>query len=69
MQYKRRDSSASNNQQEEDQDLEGTQLTIVNCTLGSSTSSLNNNSGCPDGETSSSPKATCVSVPALGPNG
>ncbi|XP_012233250.2 protogenin-like [Linepithema humile] len=68
-QYKRRGSSASNNLQEEEQDLEGTQLTIVNCTLGSSTSSLNNNSGCPDGETSSSPKATCVSVPALGPNG
>ncbi|XP_011633791.1 protogenin-like [Pogonomyrmex barbatus] len=71
-QYKRRGSSASNNQQEEEeeeQDLEGTQLTMVNCTLGSSASSLNNNSGCPDGETSSSPKATCASVPALGPNG
>ncbi|KAM0737223.1 Protogenin [Formica fusca] len=70
-QYKRRGSSASNNQQEEEeeQDLEGTQLTMVNCTLGSSTSSLNNNSGCPDGETSSSSKAPCASVPALGPNG
>ncbi|XP_025993555.2 protogenin isoform X2 [Solenopsis invicta] len=70
-QYKRRSSSASNNQQEEEeeQDLEGTQLTMVNCTLGSSASSLNNNSGCPDDETSSSPKATCASVPALGPNG
>ncbi|XP_071629557.1 protogenin [Temnothorax longispinosus] len=70
-QYKRRGSSTSNNQQEEEeeQDLEGTQLTMVNCTLGSSASSLNNNSGCPDGETSSSPKSTCASVPALGPNG
>ncbi|KAG5334508.1 PRTG protein, partial [Acromyrmex charruanus] len=70
-QYKRRGSSASNDQreEEEEQDLEGTQLTMVNCTLGSSASSLNNNSGCPDDEISSSPKATCVSVPALGPNG
>ncbi|XP_036143193.1 protogenin isoform X2 [Monomorium pharaonis] len=76
-QYKRRSSSASNNQQEEEeeegeeeeQDLEGTQLTMVNCTLGSSASSLNNNSGCADGETSSLPKTVCASVPALGPNG
>ncbi|RLU22847.1 hypothetical protein DMN91_005125 [Ooceraea biroi] len=74
-QYKRRGSSASRNQrvdeeeEEEEQDLEGTQLTMVNCTLGSSASSLNNNSGCPDGETSSSPKAAHVSAPALGPNG
>ncbi|CAL1676693.1 unnamed protein product [Lasius platythorax] len=74
-QYKRRGSSVSNNQQEEEeeeeeeQDLEGTQLTMVNCTLGSSASSLNNNSGCPDGETSSSPRAQCASIPTLGPNG
>ncbi|EFN87203.1 Protogenin [Harpegnathos saltator] len=70
-QYKRRGSSASDNQREdeEEQDLEGTQLTMVNCTLGSSASSLNNNSGCPD-EDIASPKATCeTSVPVLGPNG
>ncbi|XP_032682628.1 protogenin-like isoform X1 [Odontomachus brunneus] len=71
-QYKRRGSSTSDQQDEEEDreepDLEGTQLTMVNCTLGSSASSLNNNSGCPDGEIAS-PKAACLSVPALGPNG
>lgn len=41
---------------------------MVNCTLGSSSSSLNNNSGCTDGDTSL-PKSMCISVPALGPNG
>lgn len=73
LQYKRRGSSTSDQQEDEDedreeQDLEGTQLTMVNCTLGSSASSLNNNSGCPDEEIAS-PKAACLSVPALGPNG
>lgn len=74
LQYKRRGSSASDQREDEneedveEQDLESTQLTMVNCTLGSSASSLNNNSGCPDGEIAS-PKAACVSVPALGPNG
>ena len=55
---------------EPEADLEGTQLTMVNCTLGSSSrsSSLNNNSGCQDGDASLS-KSTCISVPALEPNG
>lgn len=61
-------SSAQVQEQEPEQDLDGTQLTMVNCTLGSSSSSLNNNSGCPDGDTSL-PRSTCISVPALGPNG
>ncbi|XP_033200590.2 protogenin isoform X2 [Bombus vancouverensis nearcticus] len=70
-QYKTMDSvvlSTQKQEQEPEQDLDGTQLTVVNCTLGSSNSSLNNNSGCPDGDTSL-PKPICISVPALGPNG
>ncbi|XP_017797169.1 PREDICTED: protogenin-like [Habropoda laboriosa] len=70
-QYKTKDSvvlSTQKQEQEPEQDLDGTQLTMVNCTLGSSSSSLNNNSGCPDGDTSL-PKSMCISVPALGPNG
>ncbi|XP_015430760.1 PREDICTED: protogenin-like [Dufourea novaeangliae] len=70
-QYKTQDSVVfvkEKQEQEPEPDLEGTQLTMVNCTLGSSSSSLNNNSGCPDGDTSLS-KAMCISVPALGPNG
>lgn len=60
--------STQKQEQEPEQDLDGTQLTVVNCTLGSSNSSLNNNSGCPDGDTSL-PKPICISLPALGPNG
>ncbi|XP_076629376.1 protogenin B isoform X1 [Colletes latitarsis] len=70
-QYKSKDSVVLNKEKQEqelDLDLEGTQLTMVNCTLGSSSSSLNNNSGYPDGDTSLS-KSMCISVPALGPNG
>ncbi|XP_029047442.1 protogenin-like [Osmia bicornis bicornis] len=70
-QYKTKDSVVLNKQkqeQEPEQDLEVIQLTMVNCTLGSSSSSLNNNSGCTDGDTSL-PKSMCISVPALGPNG
>ncbi|CAL7934192.1 unnamed protein product [Xylocopa violacea] len=70
-QYKTMDSVISSTQkqeQEPEQDLDGTQLTVVNCTLGSSSSSLNNNSGCPEGDTSL-PKSMCISVPTLGPNG
>lgn len=53
-----------------EEDLEGTQLTAVNCSLGSSSSSsLNNNSGCPDGGDVSLSKSVCISVPALEPNG
>ncbi|KAG6802324.1 protogenin-like isoform X1 [Apis mellifera caucasica] len=68
-QYKIMDNVVLNEQkQDQEQDLDGTQLTIVNCTLKSSNSSLNNNSGCPDGDTSLS-KSMCISVPTLGPNG
>ncbi|XP_033336778.2 protogenin B isoform X1 [Megalopta genalis] len=70
-QYKTKDSAVfvkQTSEHELEPDLEGTQLTMVNCTLGSSSSSLNNNSGCPDGDTSLS-KSMCISVPALGPNG
>ncbi|XP_017758579.1 PREDICTED: protogenin-like [Eufriesea mexicana] len=70
-QYKAVDSVDLSTQKQEqgpEQDLDGTQLTVVNCTLGSSSSSLNNNFGCPDGDTSL-PKSMCISVPALGPNG
>ncbi|XP_012138183.2 protogenin isoform X1 [Megachile rotundata] len=70
-QYKTKDTVVSSKQkqeQESEQDLEVMQLTMVNCTLGSSSSSLNNNSGCADGDTSL-PKSMCISVPALGPNG
>ncbi|KAG7213439.1 hypothetical protein KM043_002717 [Ampulex compressa] len=67
-QYKRRSSIISCKQQEQEHDLDGTQLTMVNYTLGGSSSSLNNNSGCPEGDMSL-PKSICVSVPALGPNG
>lgn len=62
------DLSTQKQEQGPEQDLDGTQLTVVNCTLGSSSSSLNNNFGCPDGDTSL-PKSMCISVPALGPNG
>lgn len=58
----------SEQKQDQEQDLDRTQLTMVNCTLKSSNSSLNNNSGCPDGDTSLS-KSMCISVPTLGPNG
>ncbi|XP_076296458.1 protogenin B-like isoform X3 [Lasioglossum baleicum] len=67
-QYKTKDFVKQTSEHELEPDLEGTQLTIVNCTLGSSSSSLNNNSGCPDGDSSLS-KSMCISVPALGPNG
>ncbi|XP_024942051.1 protogenin isoform X2 [Cephus cinctus] len=74
-QYKRRASAISNQQQQPDQedqelDLEGTQLTMVNCTLDSSSSSLNNNLGCTETSLSSSPRKTAsTSVPVLNPNG
>ncbi|XP_017885613.1 protogenin-like [Ceratina calcarata] len=67
--YKTMESVVSSTEKEEpESDLDGTQLTVVNCTLGDSSSSLNNNCGCPDGDTPL-PKSMCIPVPALGPNG
>ncbi|KAI4495477.1 hypothetical protein M0802_008691 [Mischocyttarus mexicanus] len=67
-QYKRRDSTVLRKNEEESQDLDDTQFTMVNCTLDSNSGSLNNNSGCPDNDISSE-NVTCTSVPVLGPNG
>ncbi|KAK2586091.1 hypothetical protein KPH14_008375 [Odynerus spinipes] len=68
-QYKRRDSTILSKNEEENQDLDGTQFTMVNCTLDSNSGSLNNNSECPDNDISSSENVTCTSIPVLGPNG
>ncbi|XP_014611441.1 PREDICTED: protogenin-like [Polistes canadensis] len=67
-QYKRRDSTVLRKNEEESQDLDDTQFTMVNCTLDSNSGSLNNNSGCQDNDISSE-NVTCTSVPVLGPNG
>ncbi|XP_015176412.1 PREDICTED: protogenin isoform X3 [Polistes dominula] len=67
-QYKRRDSTVLRKNDEESQDLDDTQFTMVNCTLDSNSGSLNNNSGCQDNDISSE-NVTCTSVPVLGPNG
>ncbi|XP_047345010.1 protogenin-like isoform X4 [Vespa velutina] len=67
-QYKRRDSTVLRKNEEENQDLDDTQFTMVNCTLDSNNGSLNNNSGCPDNDISSE-NVICTSIPVLGPNG
>lgn len=64
-QYKARGSSTSSKQE---QGLNDTQLTMVNCTLRSSDNSLNNNLG-GFGNEASSEKITSNSFPILEPNG
>lgn len=50
------------------QDLDSTQLTLVNCSLGDSVESLNNNLGCTESEALSEKTAPTI-IPVLGPNG
>ncbi|XP_043479133.1 protogenin B-like isoform X1 [Leptopilina heterotoma] len=66
-QYKARGGNASSKQQE--QGLNDTQLTMVNCTLRSSANSLNNNLGGFGSETSSEKITSNNSFPILEPNG
>ncbi|XP_066594612.1 protogenin-like isoform X2 [Prorops nasuta] len=66
-QYKKVGNNSATPQQESEQNLDGTQLTIVNCTLGSD-SSLNNNFVCLE-EDVSPQKVSSTSVPVIGPNG
>ncbi|CAD6214578.1 GSCOCG00004124001-RA-CDS [Cotesia congregata] len=66
IQYKQSNSPVLKNQLGSEQDLNITELTTIDCTLNSSTNSLNNNLGCP---TSSPKKITPPVIPVLEPNG
>ncbi|XP_057326352.1 protogenin-like isoform X2 [Microplitis mediator] len=66
IQYKQSDSPVLKKQLRPDEDLNITELTTLDCTLNSSTTSLNNNLGCP----LSTPKKIIPPViPVLEPNG